>query len=50
MAACMTAGMMGSVNVQAESLYKQEDFANVLDDNVRDRAYTNLRFVNLIDK
>ena len=35
MAACMTAGMMGSVNVQAESLYKQEDFANVLDATAR---------------
>lgn len=35
MAACMTAGMMGSVNVQAESLYKQEDFANVLDVTAR---------------
>ncbi len=35
MAACMTAGMMGSVNVQAESLYTQEDFANVLDVTAR---------------
>ena len=35
MAACMTAGLMGSVNVQAESLYTQEDFANVLDVTAR---------------
>lgn len=35
MAACMTAGMVGSVNVQAESQYTPEDFANVLDVTAR---------------
>ena len=35
MVACMAVGMAGSVNVQAESRYSQEDFVNVLDVTAR---------------